>query len=561
MNANTNQAAGDVAPASLYVGDLAPEVNEALLFDIFNAVGPVASIRVCRDALTGRSLRYAYVNFHNAQDADRAHDSLNFSLIANHPCRIMFSQRDPSLRKSGLGNVFVKNLASVIDNKTLYDTFSMFGKVLSCKVNQDRQGGSLGYGFVHYETEEAATRAIESVNGMMLADQQVVVEHFKARKERTAADQGSFTNVYVKNLPTGADFAQADLEGMFSPFGVITSSHLAVDADGVSKGFGFVNYEDADQAAAAIEALNGTRVTPVEDGADEATAPPALYVCKALKKQQREKMLREKSEQVRDAREKEYAGCNLYVKNLPDSVDTERLTEEFKEFGEIESAKVMVDPATQTSRGFGFVCFKDPEDAARAIEAMNSKILDKKPLYVAHFQSRDSRRANMEAHYAQRRKMGAMPPVFPGPPQMYFPGQVASGNYMAQQPQQQQRYAGPPRGAYPVQQQQQQGGGRGKQGARPAAPARQTNPNAAVIPHTALTLQELAAANPEEQRQMIGERLYPRILELQPERSGKITGMLLEMDNSDLLELLESPETLKEKVQEACMVLDQHSAN
>jgi len=175
--------------SSLYVGDLHSDVNEAILFELFKEIGQIVSIKVCRDSITLKSLGYAYVNFQTPEDAARAHEKFNFLPLKGKPIRIMYVQRDPSVRKSGNGNIFIKNLDKSIDNKLLYDTFSRFGTILSCKVCTKKSeqiiNGKLttieepiGYGFVHFETQEAADAAIKKVNGMLIAEKKSYCYNF-----------------------------------------------------------------------------------------------------------------------------------------------------------------------------------------------------------------------------------------------------------------------------------------------------------------------------------------------------------------------------------------------
>lgn len=631
--------------ASLYVGDLHQDINEAGLFEKFSTAGPVLSIRVCRDVITRRSLGYAYVNFQQPADAERALDTMNFDMIRNKPIRIMWSQRDPSLRRSGIGNVFIKNLDKTIDNKAIYDTFSAFGNILSCKVATDEKGNSKGYGFVHFETEEAANMSIDKVNGMLLNAKKVYVGKFIPRKEREkelGEKAKLFTNVYVKNF--GEDFDDEKLKELFEPYGKITSYKVMTKDDGKSKGFGFVAYDTTEAAEAAVDALNGK----------ELGEGKTLYVARAQKKAERQQELKRKFEELKKKRHDSVYGVNLYVKNLDDSIDDERLRQQFSAYGTITSAKVMTDEEGR-SKGFGFVCFVSANEATCAVTELNGRVVGTKPLYVAIAQRKEDRKAHLASQYMRHmsgmriQQMGQIfQPNAPGgffvptmaPSQRFYGPQVttpmrntprwapqvrplasaqgvaqagaaaaavaSAGSYQnaaamaAATGNAQFRPAGTGRQPQTVQgphaaaaaNNMRQSGARaitGQQavaaanmqmpGAPIAAGGQQRGPNykytqnmrnppppvqqAQVQPmhqkgQDKLLASLLANAKPQEQKQILGEHLYPMIERMHSHLAGKITGMLLEIENTELLHMIEDQEALKAKVEEAVAVLQVH---
>eukprot|EP00102_Acyrthosiphon_pisum_P019462 XP_016656672.1 PREDICTED: polyadenylate-binding protein 4-like [Acyrthosiphon pisum] len=619
--------------ASLYVGDLHSDVTEAMLFEKFSAVGVVVSVRVCRDNITRRSLGYAYVNFQNMADAECALDTMNFEILNGCPMRIMWSQRDPSLRKSGVGNVFIKNLDKNIDNKAMYDTFSAFGNILSCKVAQDETGQSKGYGFVHFDMEQSATQSIEKVNGMLLNGKKVFVGRFVGRKDREkelGQKAKLFTNVYIKNIDENVN--DKELFEMFEKYGSITSCKVMFKDDGSSRGFGFVAFEDPKEAEKAVSELHGK----------ESPEGKTYYVGRAQKKAERQNELKRKFEQYKIERMNRYQGINLYVKNLDDTIDDEHLRREFSVFGTITSAKVMMDDGR--SKGFGFVCFSSPEEATKAVTEMNNRIVGTKPLYVALAQRKEERKAHLNAQYLQSNtnmRMQSIGPIYqPGASSGYFVPTIPQGQRFygpaqmtqirpqprwASQPQvriatPQNAAAGHPnmatqyrnigarapvpagqqaaftgnsmvnRNSRPISTAQQQipgavsagsvrvpsarssgsgykytanmrnppGEAQGMGQAQPRQPPAPVQAALHVHGQEPLTASMLASAKPEDQKQMLGERLFPLIQRIYPKFTGKITGMLLEIDNSEVLHMLEHQESLKIKVQEAVAVIQAH---
>ena len=385
----------------LYVGDLESDTTEVVLFEKFSTVGPVVSIRICRDMVTRRSLGHAYVNFQQLADAERALHTMNFDMIKGRPCRIMWSQRVPSLRrKSGVGCLFIKNLDKAIDNKALYDTFSTFGNILSCKVVTDEHGASKGYGFVRYETKESGDMAIEKVNGMLLNDKKVFVGKLVPRKEREKqlSIGQRFTNIYVKNF--GKDFTETQLKELFLPYGNIVSQRVMLDDEGRPRGFGFISFDSYKSAACAVKDLNGKMMPNGKH----------LYCNRAQKRSERLFELRHRFDAMTMKHKSRYEGVNLYVKNFDDEIDDERLRTEFAKFGNITSVKVMRHDNGE-SKGFGFVCFTTPEEATKAILEMNGRTIVTKPLFVALAQRKKERQAQLAAQHKRQRGSGRIQAV------------------------------------------------------------------------------------------------------------------------------------------------------
>lgn len=145
----------------------------------------------------------------------------------------------------------------------------MFGNILSAKISQAADGSSLGYGFVQFDSDEAAAKAIEKVNNMEIKEWKVTVTAFKA-KETRPSDKSKFTNVYVKDLPeewseqnmnevffccVSFDVMFQRLFQFFSQYGLISNSvmmqappvNYGNDAGKIRK-FGFVNFATSEQA-------------------------------------------------------------------------------------------------------------------------------------------------------------------------------------------------------------------------------------------------------------------------------------------------------------------------
>jgi len=578
--------------ATLYVGDLHSDVNETILQEKFMPFGAIAMIHVCRDSVTRRSLGYAYVNFYSRADAQQALEKLNYTDIRGRACRIMWNRKD---RGKAIGNpeanIFVKNLDPSVDSRVLYETFTMFGNIISCKVSLDSTGMSRGYGFVQYESEDAAKQAIERVNGQTIGGRQVYVGPF-IKRDKHEDSQGGEVSVHIRNIPPTWD--DEKVVEIFREFGEVVFS-LVLNDSRSDRRYGFVNFKDAEAAAKAIEALHGKDLRTDEERAameeeeskkKEAQAEEGAAEGEAAEKdEEKEKekekegageekqegkgegeeeagkrtpvyclsVSRSKTRAERDleanrrreaARPPEREGIKLVVRNLPVDVSDDSLKALFSEFGTVTDIKAVIDRPSGECKGYGFVRLSTTEQANAAVAAMNGKevFAGQAPLNVSLASEKGKGKGDGKGKGKGKGKGGK---GFFGPGAMGgmpFPGMYPPMHPMGMPPR--PMYTGMPMSPY--------GPAMGMMGPRPGAPM--GFPGMPGMPGYAAP--PPAPVMPTSQgKQMLGERLYPLVARADPQMAGKITGMLLEMDEAEIFRLLDSEPLLAHKIAEARAVL------
>lgn len=457
--------------------------------------------------------------------------------------------RPGGLRDKVTGNLFVKGLAPTTKSRELFQLFSKFGEVASCRVSYDEIGKCKGYGYVSFETKEIAERAIAEMNGKLHNGVKMEIEYFKPRDMR-GAFASRYNNLYVKGVPK--KWTQDDFKKFFEQYGSIVSALAVKETNDApeNKGFGFVCYKSPEEAKAAEEKLKGTQLEGVP-----------LFICQALRKADRKKQLREERLRL-------YKDCNLYVRDFPEDTNDDKLKAGFSQFGEVLSARVMLekkqDEATGAteyhSKGFGFVCFKSPDLAKKAVEnSLTTDILGKR-LYVHVAESKEERTLkymnhatfqppyfNMgPPHMSGRRPFMPYYPPAPGygmyPPRMRRP-RMDGGRYGRHRP---MGFMMPPEGMYPM-------GPMMPPGGYPSMMPPPVMPQAMIAPVAAPMMPVPQLPN---DREALGEMLYRMVEKEHPDKAAKITGMLLEMEVEQIHSILRDPAQLKTWVDEALKVLN-----
>ncbi|KAI8141654.1 hypothetical protein BJV82DRAFT_618597 [Fennellomyces sp. T-0311] len=251
-----------------------------------------------------------------------------------------------------------------------------------------------GTGHLRFAEAKTADRVYSLYNGFTFPNNNSKLQ-FRISQDGSFEHEAKGPILHVKNLPLKID--NNALYDLFRPFGPLSLCKPIVEGK-TFRGTAFVQYffqGDSDEAlhhmhnkmlegnvidvASFMPTKARTATTPSTDRSSKNSATPTPS---------------------NDKTESGYVDyMNLYIKNLDPAVTNNDLFNMFRKFGRIISARVMSNPQTGQSKGYGFVSYDKVEEATAALAEMNGKVIGAKQLIVAYHEPKKPRQEKQ--HHTQ----------------------------------------------------------------------------------------------------------------------------------------------------------------
>ena len=536
--------------------------------------------------LTEKKPYKAMVYFKDYSTANECRINMNQKKIKSKAIRIMWEEKDflQKNKDNKNSNLYVKNIPKNKTHREIFEYFFKFGDIFSVKINEDEKGNMNGTAFVTYYNPDDAKKAIDETNGKKIWDSDMDVQYRKSNEK----NNDNNLKINISNLPD--NYTDDDITKLCEEFGKI---HIVNVNKGQNGKYAIVKFNSEQEAKNAKEKLNnkeiGNKKIYTKDVKDHYYHYNYNYNNKHNNYQQNYYYNINPVQMIRPEENNE--NNQLYIRNIPYIVTEEELRETFEKFGKITSIKLEKETNSNDknqkvqNKGYGYISFEKVEEAKKALESLNGVHIKgteswPKPLLIDYYVSKEKRQMQKNYYEMQTNPMAfpqpGVPPQFGGayPPMMMpmpMPGQYmwnqvnyknnGYNNYN-------QRYNN---NGYPHRGKRgQRGGGyhqknyQRRQNKNENSPVQNINQeDKKYFDHE--SFKKLSSA--EERKEFLGEKLYEAIHEnLNNSGKGenvdmiaKITGMIMEIPENEIIEILEKPSVLDLRVKEALNLLNKGS--
>ena len=247
---------------NLFFKGIPKNISSRIVYEYFLQFGDISSLKMTEDE-NGNHYGYGYVTFYQTQDAQNALDNTKekkIKVFENNIIEISYFQKKKErLSKSNeiadinKQKLYISNLPEKYTTNELNTLCKEYGSVQSCNIFIDNCNKN--FGIVQFSSEKEAQDVLSKLDGKEIQGLKLNVKLYQTKQQR---EINHGCNLHIRNIPLNAK--EQDLSKIFSKYGKVISSRIETlkkDNDLISKGFGYVSFDNAESAEKAMDDLNG----------------------------------------------------------------------------------------------------------------------------------------------------------------------------------------------------------------------------------------------------------------------------------------------------------------